>query len=64
MLCSSKLKIFDFLPPKFFIDDLCLFGDLNRQNYAIEKAAFDFFRKLRVQTLILDQVLVTRWRMG
>ena len=48
------MKFFDFLPRKFFIDDLCLFGDLNRQNYAIEKAVFDVFRKLKIQTLILD----------
>ena len=61
---AQKLKFFDFLPRKFFIDDLCLFGDLNRQNYTIEKAVFDVIRKLKVQTLILDQVLVTRWRMG
>ena len=52
---AQKLKFFDFLPQ---------FGDLNRQNYTIEKAVFDVIRKLKIQTLILDQVLVTRWRMG
>ena len=49
---AQKLKFFDFLPRKFFIDDLCLFGDLYRQNYATEKAVFDVFRKLKIQTLI------------
>ena len=61
---AQKLKFFDFLPWKFFVDDRCLFGDLNRQNYTIEKAVFDIIRKLNIQTLILDHVLVTRWRMG
>ena len=45
---AQKLKNFDFLPMKFIIDDLCLFGGLNRQNYATEKAVFDVFRKLKI----------------
>ena len=41
---AQKLKNFDFL----LIDDLCLFGGLNRQNYATEKAVFDIFEKLKI----------------
>ena len=36
---AQKLKFFDFLP---IINDLCLFGGLNQQNYATEKAVLMF----------------------
>ena len=45
---AQKLKNFDFLPMIFIIDDLFLFGGLNQQNYATEKAVFDVFRKLKI----------------
>ena len=60
---AQKLKNFDFWPMKLYIYDLCLLGGLNRQNYGTEKAGFDVFRKLKIETLILDQIWAHRWHL-